>query len=106
MDACTANSMINRDGQPDAILMEMYLAGASVPRMEDITEALLGTRVSSFTVSKLNKNLHEKAETWLTRPIEGQHVYVCLDGIWLKRSWGNEVKNMAVLVATSRKQAE
>ena len=26
-------------------------------------------------------------------------VYVFLDGIWLKRSWGGEVKNIAVLVA-------
>jgi putative transposase len=28
-----------------------------------------------------------------------QHVYVYLDGIWLKRSWGGEVRNIAVLVA-------
>ncbi|MCU0983283.1 MAG: transposase, partial [Pirellulaceae bacterium] len=34
-----------------------------------------------------------------TRMIDGEHVYVYLDGIWLKRSWGGEVKNIAVLVA-------
>nr|WP_321527173.1 transposase [uncultured Cohaesibacter sp.] len=33
----------------------MYLAGVSVRRVEDITEALWGTRVSSGTVSNLNK---------------------------------------------------
>lgn len=33
------------------------------------------------------------------RPIEGEHPYVYLDGIALKRSWGGEVKNVSVLVA-------
>jgi putative transposase len=26
-------------------------------------------------------------------------VYVFLDGLWLKRSWGGEVRNVSVLVA-------
>ena len=34
-----------------------------------------------------------------TQPIKGIFAYVSLDGIWLKRSWGGEVKNVAVLVA-------
>ena len=33
------------------------------------------------------------------KPIEGKHPYVYLDGLWLKRSWGGEVKNVSVLVA-------
>ena len=36
-------------------LIEMYLAGVSVRRVEDITEALWGTRASSGTVSNLNQ---------------------------------------------------
>jgi|GEM_PF-946089 len=35
-------------------LIEMYLAGVSVRRVEDITEALWGTKVSPSTVSDLN----------------------------------------------------
>jgi hypothetical protein len=35
----------------------------------------------------------------LQRPIEGEYAYVYLDGIWLKRSWGGEVRNIAILVA-------
>ena len=37
----------------------MYLAGVSVRRVEDITEALWGTRVSPSTVSDLNKKIYE-----------------------------------------------
>jgi hypothetical protein len=35
----------------------LYLAGVSVRRVEDITEALWGTRVSPATVSDLNKKI-------------------------------------------------
>ena len=39
-------------------LIEMYLAGVSVRRVEDITEALWGARVSPSTVSDLNKKIY------------------------------------------------
>jgi putative transposase len=77
----------------------MYLAGVSVRRVEDITEALWGTRVSSGTVSNLNKKVYQHIERWRNRPIEGKHPYVYLDGIVLKRSWAGEIKNVSVLVA-------
>ncbi len=80
-------------------IVEMYLAGVSVRRVEDITEELWGSRVSAGTVSRLNKKVYGKIEEWRNRPIEGEHPYIFLDGIYLKRSWGGEVKNIAILVA-------
>jgi len=88
-----------RESSVEEALVEMYLAGVSVRRVEDITEALWGTRVSPSTVSELNQKIYAQIEAWRNRPIEGAHAYVYLDGIWLKRSWGGEVKNVAVLVA-------
>lgn len=88
-----------RESSVEEALMEMYLAGVSVRRVEDITQALWGTRVSPGTVSQLNKKIYVKIEEWRNRPIEGEFVYVYLDGICLKRSWGGEVKNVSVLVA-------
>jgi transposase-like protein len=88
-----------RESSVEEALMEMYLAGVSVRRVEDITEALWGTRVSPSTVSELNQKLYERIEAWRNQPIAGQYAYVSLDGIWLKRCWGGEVKNVAVLVA-------
>ncbi|WP_050769450.1 IS256 family transposase [Blastopirellula marina] len=88
-----------RESSVEEALVEMYLAGVSVRRVEDITEALWGTRVSSSTVSELNQKIYERIDVWRNRPLEGEHPYVMLDGIWLKRSWGGEVKNIAVLVA-------
>ncbi len=88
-----------RESSVEEALVEMYLAGVSVRRVEDITEALWGTRVSPSTVSELNQKIAGQIEAWRHRPIEGQHAYVYLDGIWLKRSWGGEVKNVSILVA-------
>jgi len=88
-----------RETSIEEALIEMYLVGVSVRRVEDITEALWGTRVSSGTVSKLNKKVYRHIEAWRNRAIEGEHPYVYLDGIVLKRSWAGEVKNVSVLVA-------
>src|SRR5208283_2642162 len=88
-----------RESSVEEALVEMYLAGVSVRRVEDITEALWGTRVSPSTVSELNQKIYAQIETWRNRPIEGRHPYVYLDGLWLKRSWGGEVRNVSLLVA-------
>jgi transposase-like protein len=88
-----------RESSVEEALVEMYLAGVSVRRIEDITEALWGTKVSPSAVSELNKRIYGQINEWRNRPIEGEHPYVYLDGIWLKRSWGGEVRNIAVLVA-------
>jgi transposase-like protein len=77
----------------------MYLAGVSVRRVEDITEALWGTRVSSGTVSRLNQKFYRHIEAWRNLEIVGDFPYVYLDGVILKRGWSGEVKNVSVLVA-------
>ena len=88
-----------REASVEEALIEMYLAGVSVRRVEDITEALWGTRVSPSTVSDLNKKIYETIGIWRNRPIEGTHPYVYLDGIVMKRSWAGEVRNVSLLVA-------
>ena len=88
-----------RESSVEEALIEMYLAGVSVRRVEDITEALWGEKVSPSTLSNLNQKVYGRLEEWRNRPIEGEHPYVYLDGICLKRSWGGEVKNVSVLAA-------
>lgn len=88
-----------REASVEESLIEMYLAGVSVRRVEDITEALWGTKVSSGTVSNLNKQIYEKIESWRNQPLAESYPYVYLDGIVLKRSWAGEVRNVSVLVA-------
>lgn len=44
-----------RETSLEEALIEMYLAGVSVHRVEDITQALRGTKVSPGTISNLNQ---------------------------------------------------
>ena len=61
-----------REASVEESLIEMYLAGVSVRRVEDITEALWGTRVSPATVSNLNKKIYAKIEAWRNRADHGR----------------------------------
>ena len=88
-----------RESSVEEALMEMYLAGVSVRRVEDVTQALWGIKVSAGTVSDLNQKMYERIEAWRNEKITGQYPYVYLDGISLKRTWGGEVRNVAILVA-------
>jgi transposase-like protein len=89
-----------RETSVEEALIEMYLAGVSVRRVEDITEALWGTKVSPGTISNLNKKAYENIEKWRNRSLANEtYPYVYVDGIFLKRSWGGEFENVSILVA-------
>lgn len=88
-----------RESSVEEAIVEMYLAGVSVRRVEDITEALWGTRVSAGTVSELNQKVYVHIDAWRERRLSGSYPYVYLDGIYLKRNWGGEYENVAVLLA-------
>ena len=47
-----------RESSVEGALIEMYLAAVSVRRVEDITEALWGTKVFPGTISELNKKAY------------------------------------------------
>ena len=89
-----------RESSVEKALIEMYLADISVRRVEDITEALWGSKVSPSTISELNKKAYVHIEDWWNRPLQGgKYPYVYVDGIYLRRNWGGEYENIAILVA-------
>jgi hypothetical protein len=57
--------------------------GVSVRRVEDITQALLGTRVSSGLVSKLDQKVYGQIEALPNRKLDGRYPYVYLDSVLL-----------------------
>ncbi len=89
-----------RESSVGEALIEMYLVGISVHRVEDITEALWGSKVSHATISEQNKKAYVHIEDWRNRPLQGgKYPYVHVDGIYLRRNWGGEYENVAILVA-------
>lgn len=88
-----------REASVEEAMMEMYLAGASTRRIEDVSEILRGSSVSAATVPNLNERAFEAVEAWRNRPLERAHPYVYVDGIHLKRRWGGSCENVAAMVA-------
>ena len=88
-----------RETSVEEAMIEMYLAGVSTRRIEDVSEALWGASVSAATVSNLNEKAFESVEKWRSRPLTRAYPYVYVDGIYLKRAWGGAYENVSVMVA-------
>lgn len=88
-----------RESSVEEAMIEMYLAGVSTRRIEDVSEILWGSSVSAATVSNLNEKAFASVEERRNRPLERAYPYVYVDGIYLKRSWGGAYENVAVMVA-------
>lgn len=88
-----------REISVEEAMIEMYLAGVSTRRIEDVSEVLWGSSVSAATVSNLNDKAFEAVEEWRSRPLTCTYPYVFIDGIYLKRSWGGAFENVAVMVS-------
>ena len=88
-----------RETSVEEAIIEMYLAGVSTRRIEDVGEILWGAGVSAGTVSNLNDKAFKAVDEWRCRPLAREYPYVYIDGIYLKRSWGGSYENVAVMVA-------
>ena len=51
-------------------------------------------------IIELNKKAYVHIEDWRNRPLQGgRYPYIYVDGIYLRRNWGGEYENVAILVA-------
>ena len=88
-----------RESCVEEALREMYLAGVSTRRVDDISQLLWGERMPSQTLSDKLKKIYKEIDEWRKHPLESEYPYVFVDGVWHKRSWGGHVENVSVLVA-------
>lgn len=88
-----------REQSVEESLIDMYLAGVSTRRVDDISQLLWGERMPSQTLSDKLKRVYDQIDEWRNRPLDSEYPYVFMDGVWHKRSWGGGVENVSVLVA-------
>lgn len=88
-----------REESVEEALIDMYLAGVSTRRVDDISQALWGARMPSQTLSDKLRKVYGDIDQWRERPLSQPYPYVFMDGVWHKRSWGGAVENVSVLVA-------
>ena len=76
-----------RTEELDALLTSAYVNGVSTRKAGDLTEALLGERVSRSTVSRVTKRLEAQVEALQQAPIVGDHPYLYLDATFVDARW-------------------
>jgi transposase-like protein len=60
-----------RETSVEKAMIEMYLAGVSTRRVEEVSEILWDLKLSASTVSNLNEKAFKNVEEWCSPPLEG-----------------------------------
>lgn len=81
------------------LIREVFLAGVSTRRVGAAVCALLDTRVSSSTVSRITRSLDQPVRAFHARRLLDEYQYLILDGIRLKIRYNGSYRTRTVLVA-------
>lgn len=81
-------------------VIESYLQGVSTRRVQDIVSQLGIENLSASSVSRISKELDEKVEDFLKRPIEHDIPYLFVDASYFKVRTDSRYVTKAFLVVT------
>jgi len=82
-----------------AIEKEAYIHGVSTRAVDDLVQAMGGTGVSKSEVSRLCKDIDERVQAFLNRPLEGEWPFVWLDATYIKVRRNKRIVSLAVIMA-------
>ena len=72
-----------------AVIQGAWIAGVSTRTVDDLVQAMGLTGISKSQVSKLCKEIDERVNAFLNRPIEGEWPYLWLDATYLRSVRGD-----------------
>jgi transposase-like protein len=84
-----------------AVIQEAWIAGVSTRKVDDLVQAMGLTGISKSQVSKLCKEIDERVNAFLDRPIEGEWPYLWLDATYLRQREGGRVVSVAAIIAVA-----
>jgi putative transposase len=84
-----------------AVIQEAWIGGVSTRRVDDLVQAMGLTGISKSQVSKLCKDIDERVNAFLDRPIEGEWRYLWLDATYLKVREGGRIVSVAAIIAVA-----
>lgn len=88
-----------RQEQVNDMVREMFLAGVSTRKVEEVVRPLLGASISAQTVSRITRSLDEQVRRYQSQPLPDNYLYLLLDGIVLRVKGAKEVRRRLVLCA-------
>ena len=83
-----------------SVIQEAYVLGVSTRKVDELVRAMGMTGISKSEVSRICKDLDERARAFRERELDGEYPYVWLDAKYLKVREGDRVVSMALVVAT------
>jgi transposase-like protein len=84
-----------------AVIQEAWIGGVSTRRVEDLVQAMGLGGIGKSTVSKLCKEIDERVNAFLDRPLEGEWPYLWLDATYLKVREGGRIIAVAAIIAVA-----
>jgi putative transposase len=84
-----------------AVIQEAWIAGVSTRRVDDLVQAMGMSGISKSSVSKLCKDIDERVNAFLKRPLAGEWPYLWLDATYLKVREGGRIVSVAVIIAVA-----
>jgi transposase-like protein len=84
-----------------AVTQEAWIGGVSTRRVDDLVQAMGLSGISKSQVSKLCKDIDERVNAFLDRPIEGEWPYLWLDATYLKVREGGRIISVAAIIAVA-----
>src|SRR3954465_6473474 len=84
-----------------AVIQEAWIGGVSTRRVDDLVQAMGLAGISKSTVSKLCKDIDERVNAFLGRPLEGEWPYLWLDATYLKVRDGGRIVSVAAIIAVA-----
>ena len=84
-----------------AVIQEAWIGGVSTRRVDDLVQAMGLTGISKSTVSKLCKDIDERVNAFLERPLAGDWPYLWLDATYLKQREGGRIVSVAAIIAVA-----
>src|SRR5881409_3707839 len=84
-----------------AVIQEAWIGGVSTRRVDDLVQAMGLSGISKSQVSKLCKDIDERVNAFLDRPLSGEWPYLWLDATYLKQRDGGRIVSVAAIIAVA-----
>jgi putative transposase len=82
-----------------AVIQEAWIGGVSTRRVDELVQAMGLAGIPKSTVSKLCKDIDERVNAFLDRPLEGEWPYLWLDATYPKVREGGRIVSVAAIIA-------
>jgi putative transposase len=84
-----------------AVIQEAWIGGVSTMRVDDLVQAMGLSGIGKSTVSKLCRDIDDRVNAFLERPLTGDWPYLWLDATYLKQREGGQIRTVAVIIAVA-----